>query len=166
MMLCAVMVTATSCHTSKKHTASPVGTIRPVNNDPYPNKGGHEQWRAAVVKEAESWIGVKYRYAGNDRGGVDCSGLVVQVYLGAASVALPRNSGKQYEFCTPVPKRNMLPGDLIFFSTPSSPSVGHVGIFIGGDVMIHSSSKRGVEYRSITEPYYIKHYIGSGRIPK
>lgn len=118
-----------------------------------------------LIKEAESWIGTPYRYGGNDRGGVDCSGFVTQVYKRALDIKLPRTSREQSEFCQKINKSNLTPGDLVFFrTTRGSNRVSHVGIFVGDNQMIHSSTSKGVIYTDITSDYYMKTFAGAGKV--
>lgn len=117
-----------------------------------------------LLAEAESWLGTPYKYGGNDREGVDCSGLVLQVYLRALGISLPRVSAEQKEFCVPTSKGSLHPGDLLFFATGrKKDSVSHVGIFIGENRMIHASS-RGVMVSDIAEGYYAVNYAGAGYV--
>lgn len=122
---------------------------------------------AALVSAARAWLGTPYRYGGEDRKGVDCSGLVLKVYKDALGISLPRNSGEQREYCTPASLGSLIPGDLIFFATGKNKSkVSHVGIFVGENQMIHASASKGVILSSITEPYYTRTYVGSGFVEK
>lgn len=120
---------------------------------------------AAVIAEAESWQGTPYAWGGNTREGVDCSGFVTQVYLRALGIALPRTSRTQQEYCSGINKKDMVPGDLLFFTTSDKHSnVSHVGIYVGADRMIHSSSSRGVIVTDINSDYWLKHFHSAGRI--
>lgn len=121
----------------------------------------------ALVDAARSWLGTPYRYGGEDRKGVDCSGLVLKVYKDALGIPLPRNSSEQREYCTPTSLGSLIPGDLIFFATGKNKSkVSHVGIFVGNNQMIHASASKGVILSSLTEPYYSRTYIGAGIVDK
>lgn len=119
-----------------------------------------------LIAEARTWIGVPYRYGGNDRDGVDCSGFLVQIFRIVEDFKLPRTSVEQYGFCSPVGRDDVAVGDLIFFSSASSgDKVAHVGMYVGRNMMIHASSTRGVTESDITAPYFVKHFVGIGRIP-
>lgn len=117
----------------------------------------------ALLSAAHTWLGVPYKYGGNDRKGVDCSGLVLQVYKDALGIPLPRNSAEQRDYCTAIAKGSLIPGDLIFFATGKDKNrVSHVGIFIGDNLMIHASSSQGVILSDINSQYYARTYAGSG----
>lgn len=159
----------TACHSSKN-------TVR-VNNDVPSTKVDYNEMKSDVssrlyevpqieslVAEAVKWLGVPYKYAGNDKNGVDCSGLTSQVYLKSLNVKMPRNSREQQRWCININKENLQPGDLVFFATGSDRNrVSHVGIYIGNGDIIHASSSRGVIVSSLSEKYYVKQYHSSGR---
>ena len=112
-------------------------------------------------------MGTPYRYAGSSKGkGTDCSGLVLKVYEEAAGVKLPRNSGKQAEFCKKVKKKSVKAGDLVFFATgKDAERISHVGIMIDGNRFIHASTKKGVIISELTTPYYERTFRMCGRVP-
>lgn len=119
----------------------------------------------ALLNEADSWLGVPYAFGGTTRGGVDCSALVKNVFESSLAIAMPRNSQKQAEFCSPVKRDDLIEGDLVFFTTPNSgDEIGHVGIYTGDGKMVHASSSRGVVVSSIADDYYIRHFKSAGRV--
>lgn len=121
----------------------------------------------AIEKEARTWLGTKYKYGGNTRKGVDCSGLVVEVFRSVMGVKLPRTSAEQQKYCKSIKKSELHSGDLLFFATgKKKKSVTHVGIYIGDGKMIHASSSLGVIISGINETYYKRCYLSSGRIEK
>lgn len=120
----------------------------------------------ALLREADSWIGTRYLYGGNDRDGVDCSGFVVQVFNNALSIKLPRTSLTLQQYCTPIEREQLQPGDLVFFGVRGGGTVGHVGIYVGDGLMVHSSSSKGVVVSSLENNYYKVNYLGSGRVDR
>lgn len=123
--------------------------------------------RDAIVEEAHRWVGTPYKYAGTTRQGTDCSGMVWAIYRDVAGIAIPRNSVKQFEYCRPLQRKELRPGDLVFFNTAGNGTrVGHVGIYIGNESFIHSSSSRGVRISTFDDPYYAKIYNRGGRVPE
>lgn len=112
---------------------------------------------------AKKFIGVPYVWAGRSPGGFDCSGFVWYVYNNFG-IQLPRMADGQFEVGVPVNRRDLVPGDLVFFST-YEPGPSHVGIYIGGGNFIHASS--GAEEVTITsmgKQYYVERYLGARRI--
>ncbi len=119
----------------------------------------------AVVEAARRWLGTPYRYGGESRRGVDCSALVMNVYNEALGMKLPRTTRTQREYASRVSRRDLQPGDLVFFSSDKNRNgISHVGLFIGNDRFIHASSSRGVVVSRLGEKYFMKHYHSSGRV--
>lgn len=120
----------------------------------------------ALMIEAAKWIGTPYRAGGNDKRGVDCSGLTCAIYKNVYSIKLSRTSEKQKEDdCRRVSKSSLKSGDLVFFSSSSrKKKVGHVGIYLKEDKFIHTSSSKGVIVSNLNESYYKKHWISGGRV--
>lgn len=119
-----------------------------------------------IIAEARRWIGTPYVHGGKSRRGTDCSGMVMVIYEEKAGVRLPRNSARQQEFCAPVRRSELAPGDLVFFSSSvRGKRISHVGIYIGDDRFIHASSSRGVMVSNLNEKYYASHYHSAGRVP-
>lgn len=120
-----------------------------------------------LVEEAEKYLGTPYKIGGTSKLGMDCSGLVMTVYK-TQGIQLPRVSPDQYKFGKPISVEQVLPGDLLFFSTPSRPNqIGHsamcVAIEEGKIKFIHAAST-GVRYDYLTPGYYAKHFIGACRV--
>lgn len=158
-------LTLSSCGSSRTVTTASSGGKGSKTTVRRPPVSGLDPAARTLVREAESWVGTPYRYGGNDRGGVDCSGLVTQVYMNAFGIKLPRTSREQMDFCQNVDKSRLTPGDLLFFRTSrGSKKVSHVGIFVGENQMIHSSTSQGVIYTDINSDYYSRTFAGAGRV--
>lgn len=121
-----------------------------------------------IVKEAITWIDTPYKYASSEKGkGTDCSGMVCKVYEDVKGIKLPRNSKKQSEYCKKLNKKDVKPGDLVFFATGKDKhTVSHVGIMIDHIQFIHASTKKGVIISEVTTPYYERTFIMYGRVPQ
>jgi probable lipoprotein NlpC len=118
--------------------------------------------RRSLLQTAESWLGVPYRYGGNTRDGVDCSGFVCNVF-GALERRLPRTSSQQAGAGEPVTLYDALPGDLVFFNTSGS-GVSHVGILINSSEFVHASTSKGVIVSSLGEKYYRERLVTVRRV--
>ncbi|MCC8174893.1 MAG: C40 family peptidase [Bacteroidales bacterium] len=153
-----------SCHSSKR-SVDPYADYTPEATTAQGTISGAQQ--AAIVKEARRWLGTKYRYGGHSRkDGTDCSGMVMEIYDQVCKVKLPRSSREQQAFCKGINRKDLKVGDLVFFCTSKdAKKVSHVGIYIGNGKIIHSSASKGVVESSIDEPYYIRTYHSSGRVP-
>lgn len=110
---------------------------------------------------AETYLGVRYRWGGADRNGMDCSGFVQRVFDEAQSMQLPRNSAAMARYGKKVDKEDLKPGDLVFFKRVR---IDHVGIYMGDGYFIHSQSGIGVTYTKLESPYFSEHYAGAKRV--
>ena len=120
-----------------------------------------------LYREVESWIGVPYRYGGNTGKGVDCSGLVVNVYKDVYGIKLQRNSELIYKKkCDKIKKSKLREGDLVFFKTGKKKRINHVGIYLKNGKFVHTSASRGVIISSLDEDYYRRNFMQAGRVKK
>ncbi len=108
----------------------------------------------------DSYLGTPFKKNGTSRHGIDCSGLVVEVYRRYAGIKLPHSTKKLYALTR---IKNLLYGDLVFFSL-NSEEASHVGIYIEGGRFVHASDSRGVIISSLDEDYYSKEYVGARRV--
>lgn len=116
-----------------------------------------------LLESVDDWYGVRYVKGGNTKSGVDCSGFSYAVYMAAYGIALPRVSREQYRISRKISTTDLQEGDLVFFNTMGS-GVSHVGVYLGNSKFIHASCSKGVMVSSLFESYYIKRFIGGGRI--
>ncbi|MDQ7095658.1 NlpC/P60 family protein [Desulfosporosinus sp. PR] len=115
-----------------------------------------------LLSFAESFLGSPYVWGGTTPNpGFDCSGLVQYVYA-HFGIKLNRVTWDQYQEGQPVSANNLLPGDLVFFST-YAPGASHVGIYVGNRIMIDDSDY-GVAYDNIDHPYWATRYLGARRV--
>ncbi|MHC1699064.1 MAG: NlpC/P60 family protein [Geobacteraceae bacterium] len=117
-----------------------------------------------LKKTAFSFLGTRYRFGGTSRNGLDCSSFVQQVFRDL-HIRLPRTAREQFHTGEPVTSYELQKGDLVFFRTYASfPS--HVGIYLGGNKMIHASSRdHKIVISSIDTPYFRSRFIGAKRHP-
>jgi hypothetical protein len=114
---------------------------------------------------ASQYIGTPYVWGGNSlTSGVDCSGLVQQVYK-HYGINLPRTTYDMIGEGKPVGMKGLRPGDLMFFDTSSKSGPDHVGIYLGNGKMIHAPRPgKAVEIVDITKGYYLDTFMGGRRI--
>lgn len=111
-------------------------------NPPYPNFDLNQ-----VVAVAKKYQGVPYRYGGDNPAGFDCSGFTQYVYA-QFGVALPHSSSRQSSGGTAIAPSAALPGDLVVMD-----GGGHIGIYLGGNMMIDSGTPGTVvSIRAIYNP--------------
>lgn len=114
---------------------------------------------------AKKFIGTPYVWGGDDlKTGVDCSGLVQQVFR-HFGIELPRTTYEQIGEGSPVGMKGLKPGDLVFFDTAEKSGADHVGIYLGGGKMIHTPRPgKAVEVVSMTDSYYMDRFMGGRRV--
>lgn len=116
-----------------------------------------DRWETAAAQ----WEGVPHRWGGTSRSGIDCSALVQTLYRDVSGVRLPRTTQAQARTGTRVRKRDLKPGDLVFFYLDKT---NHVGVHIEGGRFVHASSSNGVMISHIDEPYWAERYWTARRI--
>lgn len=152
-----------ACHSSK--SASRGSSYVPRTDLKMEIDKDMEPIRRDLLVEAQSWIGTKYKYGGHSRSGTDCSGMIMEIYFNTTGIKLPRNSGEQKSYCREIHDKDMMPGDLVFFSNGGKNGrIGHVGMYVGNGQMIHASGSRGVMISLLEEKYWQTHYAGAGRV--
>ncbi|WP_251622680.1 C40 family peptidase [Odoribacter lunatus] len=121
-----------------------------------------------LYTEAANWLGVPYKYGGNTVNGVDCSGLVSNIYRKVYQLKIERTVAGMYnKNCRKIPRSSLQPGDLVFFNTAKKgKSASHVGIFLKNNIFIHATTHSGVRLSTLDEAYYKKSWISGGKIKK
>jgi cell wall-associated NlpC family hydrolase len=133
---------------------APVAVAEEVPQEPQPG----------MVERALSWIGVRYRFGGQDeKRGFDCAGLVRRVF--STAVDLPRTAAAQYRQGCIVERDELQPGDLVFFKNTYKRGISHVGIYIGNGEFVHAASRRrSVRVDRLDSPYFDKRFAGGRRV--
>ncbi|MGE4055359.1 MAG: C40 family peptidase [Vicinamibacterales bacterium] len=117
----------------------------------------------ALVSTALDLQGIRYRWGGSDPNGFDCSGFTQYVFA-RHGVTLPREVHEQYREGRSIRRRDIRPGDLLFFST-TAPGASHVAIALGDDEFVHAPSSRGVvRVERLSSGYWAERFIGARRI--
>jgi peptidoglycan endopeptidase LytE len=136
-----------------------------------PTQSASQSLNAAIVATAFKYLGVPYVWGGeNPATGFDCSGLV-QYVLQQNGITIGRTSYQQYQQVTPVSKADLVPGDLLFFST-DAPGASHVAIYIGSypklgyaQAFIDAPAPgQSVMVQNLHNVYWNAHYLGAGAV--
>lgn len=161
-----------SCGSSKnknrEHTrtvrveASPESNTEPTASTPV------NETAQSIINTALTFSGVRYKFGGTDKRGIDCSGLLYRAF-GAHDVALPRVSHQIAEVGKRIRVSDIEAGDLVFFRTSKrGRKINHVGLVVAveGDEVkfIHSTTSRGVIVSSLREGYWNYAFVKATRV--
>jgi cell wall-associated NlpC family hydrolase len=113
---------------------------------------------SGVVGIAMRYLGVPYVWGGASPSGFDCSGLVVYAF-GQMGVSLPHSTYALWPMGVAVSRDQLQVGDLVFFN-----GLGHMGIYIGNNQMIHAPHTGDVVKISSLTGWYASTYMGARRI--
>jgi lipoprotein Spr len=157
---------------SCKHHQTSTKTSEPLNNSltllkkKYAEKLGVS---AADIKNEKlyqfinDWYGVKYKYGGKDKAGVDCSGLTAALYLAVYKKTISSNTKDLVGEVKKIKESDLKEGDLVFFNT-NGKSISHVGVYLQNHKFVHASTKKGVMISDMNEPYFKQTYVMSGKV--
>jgi hypothetical protein len=115
----------------------------------------------------DEWMYTPYQWGGTSRKGIDCSAFMQRLLKDVYSISIPRTSVQQFHdqwterFGS---KKHLSEGDLVFFSTMEGKLISHVGLYLGNQMFVNSSSSYGVSIASLGDAYWKQRYVAAGRI--
>lgn len=115
-----------------------------------------------LIREALAHRGTRYVWGGASRGGFDCSGFALYVYRQARGMNLPHHAADQARLGAPVARKDLRPGDLVFFRTRRG--IGHVGIYVGNNEFIHAPNRRSTVRIDKLEGWYSRQFACARRL--
>jgi murein DD-endopeptidase MepM/ murein hydrolase activator NlpD len=123
---------------------------------------------AALIKEAEKYLGYPYVWGGSTpETSFDCSGFVCWVFKNSGVYPLSRTTAQGiFDQCAIIPPSEAKPGDIVFFTGTynSIGPVSHVAIYVGDGMMIHAGNP--IQYASMNTSYFQSHFYAFGRLPR
>jgi cell wall-associated NlpC family hydrolase len=119
----------------------------------------------SLEQEITKFFGLRYRYGGNGKGGIDCSALVQKVYSEAFGVELPRSSWYQSRASEleVVPADDLKAGDLLFFGSKRK-KVDHVGMYLSNGYFLHAARSEGVTISRLDNRHWKTRFMFSKRL--
>jgi lipoprotein Spr len=109
------------------------------------------------------WVGTRYKFAGETKKGIDCSGFVAEMYKNVYCIQLTGGSTDIWTKVKPVAKADLQEGDILFFKIKVG-RISHVGIYLGKNKFAHASVRGGVMVSDLDEAYYKKTFYSGGRL--
>jgi probable lipoprotein NlpC len=109
------------------------------------------------------WMGTPYRFGGQDRDGVDCSGLTQLLEQQVYGLNIPRSTGEQIGVIKRKYEEELNEGDLVFFDYDGK-KFSHVGVYLQNGYYVHASSSKGVTISKLRDPYTYKYFSRCGSI--
>jgi cell wall-associated NlpC family hydrolase len=118
-----------------------------------------------LVFNAMGFLGVPYRRGGNSADtGFDCSGFVRAMYEQTIGLVLPRRANEQAAATQAIDRKDLQPGDLVFFNTMRQ-TFSHVGIYVGEGKFIHSPKPGAlVRVEDMGVAYWARRFDGARRV--
>lgn len=129
-------------------------------------RDGMGERASRLVSSAMGFLGVPYKYGGNsiESGGFDCSGFVRAVYEQSIGKVLPRRASDQASATESIDRKELKPGDLVFFNTMRR-AFSHVGIYVGDGKFIHAPrAGAAVRVEDMRQAYWQKRFNGARRV--
>ena len=114
-----------------------------------------------LFRQIDEWYGTRYRLGGSGKDGIDCSALMQTLFNSLYKISLPRTAREQRDATKHISRAELKEGDLVFFNTVGG--VSHVGMYLMNNKFLHASSG-GVTISDLYEDYWMKKFIGAGRI--
>lgn len=114
-------------------------------------------------RSVESFLGTPYVWGGSSKDGTDCSGFT-NIVMRESGYQIPRVSRDQAQIGKEVKVKDLRLGDLVFYDTKGKNEITHVGIYLGGNIMAHASSSKGVIIVMFDDSYFRSRYMGARRI--
>jgi cell wall-associated NlpC family hydrolase len=112
----------------------------------------------------DEWMGVPYKYGGNDKNGIDCSGFTGLLYREVYNKNISGPTSTLIDLTNIISENELKEGDMVFFHIEKKGKVSHVGVYLQNNKFVHATTKKGVMINDLNENYYKQHYFKSGRV--
>jgi cell wall-associated NlpC family hydrolase len=116
-----------------------------------------------IMASVAKFKGIPYKWGGESKEGMDCSGLVKSVFADLERIELPHKASEQAQYGVKVTREQLKCGDLVFFKMQGF-RIDHVGICLGDGNFVHASSITGVTVTSLEDDYYKERFAFGKRL--
>lgn len=107
------------------------------------------------------WEGVGYRFGGDSKDGIDCSGFIQKAFKEKFDMSVPRTTQMLSQLGKEINKNELKSGDLVFFKTGDT---NHVGIYLEDGMFLHASTTNGVTISELDNVYFKENYWKAQRV--
>ena len=172
-IVASVAIIFSACHstkkitsTEKKNTAYEKNTRKKINAKYAELLGVDEKEikNQQLYAFIDEWYGVPYKYDGNTKKGIDCSGLAELIYATVYNKTIKGSAAAIFNQCKEVKQKNVQEGDLLFFKIESK-NISHIGVYLQNNKFVHASTKKGVRIDNLNDAYFLKTFYKIGRLP-
>ncbi len=111
----------------------------------------------------DQWMGVPYKFGGQDKEGIDCSGLTQLLQQEVYGIQIPRMTSQQVTVIKRKYEEELKEGDLVFFDFDNK-QFSHVGVYLQNGYVVHASSTKGVMVVRLKSPSMYKYFSRAGSI--
>jgi cell wall-associated NlpC family hydrolase len=111
----------------------------------------------------DQWMGVPYKFGGQDKDGVDCSALAQLLEQEVFNINIPRTTGQQVNTIKRKYEEELQEGDLVFFDFDGK-KFSHVGVYLQNGYVVHASTRRGVMIVRLKDPSLYKYFSRAGSV--
>ncbi len=147
-------------------TCTPVARFSTVTSD-FQQQDKSKAWvpinKNKILTSVNKFKGIPYKWGGENRNGMDCSGLVKSVFYDLERVELPHKASEQSRYGVMVSKNALKCGDIVFFKVQGL-FIDHVGIYLGDGTFVHASAITGVTVTPLDDYYYKERYAFAKRL--
>ena len=167
--LLALVITLSACHTKRAvMRGEPGEVVKPQASvaEKYSaiigvNVGDIQNGR--LYSFIDDWMGTPYRFGGQSKDGVDCSGLAQLLEQEVYGINIPRSTSEQINVIKRKYEEELVEGDLVFFDYDGK-KFSHVGVYLQNGYYVHASSSKGVTIGKLHDPYMYKYFSRCGSI--
>lgn len=126
------------------------------------NTAAEEVRNTKMFEFIDDWYGTPYRLGGTTKKGIDCSAFTQFLFAGVYGLNIPRTAREQYKLTTRISRTELKEGDLLFFNTRGG--ISHVGVYLQNNKFVHASTSGGVAISDIFDQYWVRKFVGVGRL--
>jgi hypothetical protein len=163
------MIALSSCHTRRAAMRGEAGElVKPQQSvaEKYAAILGVEEsdiQNGRLYEFVDDWMGTPYRFGGQDKTGIDCSGLAQLLEQQVYNINIPRSTSQQIDVIKRKYEDELAEGDLLFFDYGGK-KFSHVGVYLQNGYYVHASSSRGVIITKLHDPFTYKYFSRCGSV--